>query len=89
MKEIESVPGEVKSRRKLLAGIGILSLFSIWKAGIFSTKKTVISCAPPERKETMKLLSQNGQLVEVDVSKIKSVQGKITDQELQDWIKKQ
>ena len=88
MKENESVPGEVKSRRKLLAGIGILSLFSIWKAGIFARKKTVLSCAPPEQKETMKLLSQNGQLVEVDVSKIKSVQGKITDQELQDWIKK-
>jgi hypothetical protein len=89
MKEIESTPGELKSRRKLLAGIGILSLFSIWKAGIFSKKKPVISCAPPVHRETMKLLAQNGQLVEVDVSKINLIKGKISDQELQGWIKKQ
>ncbi len=89
MKEIESTPGEIKSRRKLLAGIGILSLFSIWRTGLFTRKKQVISCAPPLQKETVKLLAQNGQLMEVDVSKIKTIQDKITDQELQGWIKKQ
>jgi hypothetical protein len=89
MKDIESTTGELKTRRKLLAGIGILSLFSIWKTGIFTPKKPVISCAPPAQPETMKLLSQNGQLVEVDISKIKSIEGKISDQELQGWIKKQ
>ena len=36
----------------------------------------------------MKLLSQDGQLVEVDVSRIKSLQKKISDQELQNWITK-
>jgi hypothetical protein len=36
----------------------------------------------------MKVLSQDGRLVEVDVSKIKILKGKISDQELQDWIKK-
>jgi hypothetical protein len=89
MKEIESPPGEIKSRRKLLAGIGILSFFSIWKTGFFNKKKPVISCAPPMQKETMKLLSQDGKLVEVEISKISSRQGKISDQDLQGWIKKQ
>jgi len=90
MKEIESTPQEIKTRRKLLAGIGFLSLFSFWKAGLFVKRGTAISCAPPlEKKETIKLLSENGQLVEVDISKIKQLKAKITDQELLGWIKKQ
>ena len=89
MKEKESIPEKVKTRRKWLAGIGFLSLFPLFKSGIFSKKNPVISCAPPaEKKETMKLLSQDGRLVEVDVSKINQVKGKISDQELQNWIKK-
>ena len=89
MKEIESIPQEVKTRRKLLAGIGLLSLFPLFKSGLFSKKNSAISCAPPaEKKETMKVLSRDGQLVEVDVSKIKQIKEKISDQELQNWIKK-
>ena len=83
------VKPEVKTRRKLLAGIGVLSIFSMWKAtGLFLKKKKVISCAPPEEIKTIKVLSQDGKLVEVDISKIKLLKGKISDQELRDWIKK-
>jgi hypothetical protein len=89
MKEIESTPGEIKSRRKLLAGLGLLSLFSIWKSGLFTKKKQIISCTPPVQRETMKLLSQDGKLMEVEISQIKSRQGKISDQDLQGWVKKQ
>jgi hypothetical protein len=89
MKETDSIKPEEKTRRKLLAGIGVLSAFSLWKAtGFFFKKKQVIACAPPEEKKTMKVLSQDGKLVEVDISKIKILKGKISDQELQDWIKK-
>jgi hypothetical protein len=89
MKEIESIKPAVKTRRKLLAGIGVLSFFPLWKAtGLLFKKKQVISCAPPEEKKTMKVLSQDGRLVEVDISKIKILKGKISDQELKDWIKK-
>jgi hypothetical protein len=89
MKEIESIPQEVKTRRKLLAGIGLLSLFPLFKSGLFSKKNSAIACAPPaEKKKTMKVLSRDGQLVEVDVSKIKQIKEKISDQELQNWIKK-
>jgi hypothetical protein len=91
MKENESIPPEAKTRRKLLAGagIGLLSLLPLFKSKLFSTKHPVNSCIPPsEKKETMKVLSQNGQLVEVDVSKIKRIKGKISDKELQNWIRK-
>jgi hypothetical protein len=91
MKEIESNGPDVKVRRKLLAGagIGLLSLVSIFKSGLFPKKNPVISCTPPpEKKETIRVLSQDGQLVEVDVSKIKRLKEKISDEELKNWIKK-
>lgn len=89
MKETDSIKPEIKTRRKLLAGIGLLSAFSLWKTtGLFFKKKQVTACAPPEEKKTMKVLSQDGRLVEVDISKIKMLKGKISDKELQDWIKK-
>lgn len=89
MKETNNIKRGTETRRKLLAGIGVLSAFSFWKAtGFFFKKKQVIACAPPEEKKTMKVLSQDGRLVEVDISKIKILKRKISDQELQDWIKK-
>jgi hypothetical protein len=89
MKETDNNKPAVKTRRTLLAGIGVLSAFSLWKTtGLFLKKKEVIACAPPEEKKTMKVLGQDGKLVEVDISKIKILKGKISDQELQDWIKK-
>ncbi|MFI5152847.1 MAG: hypothetical protein ACHQET_05900 [Chitinophagales bacterium] len=87
MKEIVSIPAKVKTRRKILTAIGLLSFFPFSK--LFSKKKLVISCAPPsEKKETMKVLSQDGKLVEVDVAKIKRIKGKISDEELKNWIRK-
>ena len=89
MKETDNIKTGTETRRKLLAGIGVLSAFSLWKAtGFFFKKKQVIACAPPDEKKTMKMLSQDGKLVEVDISKIKIRKGKISDKELQDWIKK-
>ena len=87
MKETESILPGIKNRRKLLAGIGLLSFFPFIK--LFSKKNPVISCAPPpEKVETMKVLSQDGRLIEVDVSKIKRLKEKISDEELKDWIRK-
>ncbi len=69
-------------------GIGLLSLFPFLKSGLFSKKNPVIACTPPpEKKETMKVLSQDGKLVEVDITKIKIIKGKISDEELKNWIK--
>ncbi len=88
MKEEITGPGVAKTRKSVLAGLGILSFFSILR--LFPTRKAPekIACSPSNPKETMKLLSQDGQLVEVDVSRIRSLQKKISDQELQNWITK-
>ncbi len=85
----EMAPSTMKSRRKLLAGIGLLSLLSIFKFGLLGKSKNVISCAPPpEEKKTMKVLTQDGQLVEVDISRIAARAPKVSNKELQEWVKK-
>ena len=88
MKETAPVSQETKTRRTVLLGVGILSLFSFLKIGFLGKKKNIIACAPPEEIKTMKFLTQDGQLVEVDVSKVKSLQEKASNKEMQDWIKR-
>ena len=70
-------------------GIGLMSIFSFFTFGLFSKKRNIISCAPPDEKKTMKFLDQNGQLVEVDISKIgSSSKEKASNKELQEWVKR-
>ena len=88
MKDDIAKPDSVKTRKSVLTGLGILSFFSILRLFPFRKAPEKIACAPSKPNETMKLLSQDGQLVEVDVSRIKSLQKKISDQELQNWITK-
>ncbi|MGE5107691.1 MAG: hypothetical protein ACM3H8_09110 [Sphingobacteriales bacterium] len=68
-----------QSRKKFIAwGIGILTFFSI--GGIFfKTNK---------KKKMIKMLSQDGKLVEIDASLLNSPKKKVTDKELQAWVKK-
>jgi hypothetical protein len=79
---------EPNSRRKLLTGIGILSFFSFLNFFRFKKKSEIIECSPNVSGNTKKLLGQDGQLVEVDLSKIRILQKKISDQELQEWVKR-
>jgi hypothetical protein len=83
-----NLPKETNTRRKLLAGLGALSLFPILKFGLLAKKKEVISCAPDAKNQTLKMLTQDGRLVEVDMSKIKGTKEKISNKQLQDWVKK-
>ena len=65
------------SRKKFVIwGVGILASLSVLKFG-FSPKKN-----------TVKMLSQDGKLVEVDISKLNASKKKISDKELLGWIKK-
>jgi hypothetical protein len=82
------IPKDTNMRRKLLAGLGALSLFPVLKFGFFAKKKDVISCAPEAKQQTMKMLTQDGRLVEVDLSKIKGTKEKISNKQLQDWVKR-
>ncbi|MEO8172875.1 MAG: hypothetical protein ABI581_07320 [Sediminibacterium sp.] len=87
MKKTEPVSTEQKTRRTLLSGIGLLSIFSFFRLVFPVRKKDIISCAPPAEKQTMKFLTQDGVLVEVDVSNLNSSKEKISDKGLQAWIK--
>ncbi len=67
------------SRKKFVIwGVGILASLSVLKFG-FSPKK---------KKDTVKMLSQDGKLVEVDMSALRSKKRKVSNEELQSWIKK-
>jgi hypothetical protein len=89
MSDIQPTPNDISTRRKLLAGIGVLSLFPILKFGWFNKKKEVISCAPVSNTTKIKFLTQDGTLVEVDASKINRGKEKISNKQLQSWIKKE
>ncbi len=83
------VEKQTQARRKLIAGLGILSLIPILKFGLFNKTCAVISCAPEVNCTTMKMLTQDGRLVEVDISKIHGTKEKISNQQLQEWVKKE
>ena len=67
------------SRKKFVVwGVGVLASLSVLKFGL----------SPKKKKETVKMLSQDGTLVEVDMAALQSKKGKVSNQELQSWIKK-
>lgn len=72
-------------RRKLLIGLGWLSVFSLFSfRSPGKKKKNVVN--PPN---TTKMLTQDGQLVEVDLSGISHTSSNsISEEELKNWIKR-
>lgn len=70
------------SRKKFLVwGAAALSSFTVF--GLFSGSKK------EEKKETLKMLTQDGKLVEIDADKIYgSRREKVTDEQLKNWINK-
>ena len=66
------------SRRKLIVwGIGALAAFSA--IGLFFSQK--------KGKKTIKMLTQDGHLVEVDEALIKSTGKKVDNKEIHTWVK--
>jgi len=75
MKEIQ----KIQSRKKFLLW-GAAALSSVTALRFFGgTKK--------KKSETVKMLAQDGTLVEIDKEHLVSIQKKITDSELQHWVK--
>lgn len=69
-----------QSRKKFIMwGVGILSLFSIGKLAFTSKEK---------KRNTVKMLTQDGTLVEIDVAAIPPNKKKISEEEIQNWVKK-
>ena len=81
---------EKDTRRKLLFGISLLSLFPLLKFGnLFNKQKDVISCAPEATTKTVRMLTEDGRLVEVDIANIAgAAKEKISHEDLLTWVKK-
>lgn len=89
MQPLEPGSKDNNSRRNVLLGLGILSLFSFLTMGLFGKKKNIIACAPPpDEAKTMKFLTQDGLLVEVDVSKVNAIKEKASSEDMQNWVKR-
>ena len=66
------------SRRKLIEwGIGALAAFSA--IGLFFSQK--------KKKKIVKMLTQDGHLVEVDEALVKSTGKKVNNKEIHSWVK--
>jgi hypothetical protein len=87
IKDIEMETNQKDStRRKFLwGGLGVLSSVSLLKFIIPKKKKAAIACAPIPT--TTKMLTEDGKLVEVDISKIKKTGVKVSDKDVITWVK--
>lgn len=62
--------------------------FFLWGLGIASSVTALKLILPNKKKPaTAKMLSEDGQLVEVDISKIKKTGVKVSDKEVITWVK--
>ena len=80
------IPENPPSRRKFVWGVGILSAFAAIAAatGLPFFKKQ----APANKRQTVKMLTEDGRLVEIDQAMITTGKRMVTNTELQQWIKK-
>lgn len=80
--------GKKKDRRHVLTALGALTILTLLKLPSLQLRRRPIACAPPPKTPpaALRLLSQDGRLVEVDPAKISVLKKKISDQELKNWI---
>lgn len=75
-----STKNESETRRKFIA-------WGIASAAVLAAFKFITPS--PEKKDTVKMLTQDGKLVEVDISKrIYGERKKISDEQLKNWVSK-
>jgi len=90
IKELKN-PVSLPSRRKFVWGLGVLSAFAAVSrlAGIAVFRKKQADVINSDNKSTtVKMLTQDGRLVEVDIARIKGNMKKVSNTEMQHWIKK-
>ena len=66
------------SRRKLVGWLGVLS--------VFATAGMAFKPWKNKKPKTVKMLTQDGRLVEVDAAMLASSKKRISDKELQNWV---
>ena len=87
----EIINKEASSRRKFVFGVAVLAAFAAIASAVRiprGLKRNVIACAPESKNKMVKMLTQDGKLVEIDESLITVNRKKVSDAELLHWIKK-
>ena len=80
---------EFNSRRKLITGIGLLSLLApIASAAKLPFIRKKIKEAEKPVLNKVKFLTQDGKLVEVDQNFLSAIRQKASAEEVKSWIKK-
>lgn len=81
-------PGKISTRKKfLLGGAAILTSLTVLK--FFSGKKSNTPSPKNKDASTVKMLTQDGKLVEVDADKLYcGKRKKVSDEQLKTWITK-
>ena len=74
------------SRRKFLwGGLGVLSTLPVLRFIIPKKQTAAIPCSPAAT--TTKMLTEDGKLVEVDITRIKKTGVKVSDKDVITWVK--
>jgi len=68
------------TRRKLLGWLGVVTLFTTAGAALMPRKNNEIN--------TVKMLTEDGKLVEIDAALLAAGKQKVSDKELQNWVKR-
>jgi hypothetical protein len=79
------------SRRKFVWRIAIVSAcasLAAFAGKALPKRKNIISCEPESKKKMVKMLTQDGQLVEIDESLITTKGKRISTGDLRCWVKK-
>ncbi|MDB5148296.1 MAG: hypothetical protein JWQ57_2316 [Mucilaginibacter sp.] len=78
-------------RRKFVWGAGVLSMMAI-VAGVlklpFLSRKKILAGNLEGKTKMVKMLTEDGRLVEIDEALLTESRKKLTNSELQNWIKK-
>ena len=82
---MEQTPKTPNRKKFLLWGAAVISSVTFLKFFTGSKKSTV---KKEENNQTVKMLTQDGKLVEIDRSLLANSGKKISNKELQNWIKK-
>ena len=79
--------GKKENRRHMLTALGALSVLALIKLHILRRRREPVECGAPAKTEpALRLLGQDGRLVEVDPSRITVLKKKISDDELKEWV---
>ncbi|HVU93575.1 MAG TPA: hypothetical protein VHE34_00045 [Puia sp.] len=87
----EAIQKTSSGRRKLVLGVGLLSILALFSRAIKvpgRQGRNGVDCAPGNKGETVKMLTQDGRLVEIDKALLASGGKKVSDEELKRWVKR-